>query len=127
MPKHKLNLNAAEEPVPIDDTGPAVDVDIDEDSVLPIEPQQPDKPILGGEGGAEAVPEVKIEKEEVQSTVTTIDKHTKPFHTRITHKKKNNKVGQRRISTIQPHTSINNFQFRLFFENNFIGKTVDYY
>ena len=51
MPKHKLNLNAAEETVPIDDTGPEVDVDVDEDSSLPIEPQQPDKPILGDEGG----------------------------------------------------------------------------
>ena len=39
MPKHKLNLNAAEEPVPIDDTGPEVDVDIDESPELPIEPR----------------------------------------------------------------------------------------
>ena len=68
MPKHKLNLNAAEETVPIDDTGPEVDVDVDEDSSLPIEPQQPDKPILGDEGGAEAVPEVETEKEEVAQT-----------------------------------------------------------
>ena len=68
MPKHKLNLNAAEEVVPIDDTGPEVDVDVDEDSSLPIEPQQPDKPILGDEGGAEAVPEVETEKEEVAQT-----------------------------------------------------------
>ncbi|SVE07606.1 uncharacterized protein METZ01_LOCUS460460, partial [marine metagenome] len=71
MPKHKLNLNAAEETVPIDDTGPEVDVDIDEDSALPIEPQQPDKPILGNEGGAEAIPEVEIE--EVAKTET--DEH----------------------------------------------------
>ena len=63
MPKHKLNLNAAEETVPIDDTGPEVDVDVDEEPSLPIEPQQPDKPILGDEGGAEAVPEVETEKE----------------------------------------------------------------
>ena len=62
MPKHKLNLNAAEETVPIDDTGPEVDVDVDEEPSLPIEPQQPDKPILGDEGGAEAVPEVEIEE-----------------------------------------------------------------
>ena len=68
MPKHKLNLNAAEETVPIDDTGPEVDVDVDEDSSLPIEPQQPDKPILGDEGGAEVVPEVETEKEEVAQT-----------------------------------------------------------
>ena len=62
MPKHKLNLNAGEETVPIDDTGPEVDVDVDEEPSLPIEPQQPDKPILGDEGGAEAVPEVEIEE-----------------------------------------------------------------
>jgi len=68
MPKHKLNLNAAEETVPIDDTGPEVDVDVDEESSLPIEPQQPDKPILGDEGGAEVVPEVETEKEEVAQT-----------------------------------------------------------
>ena len=58
MPKHKLNLNAATEPVPIDNTGPEVDVDVDEDSALPIEPQQPDKPILGNDGAEEAIPEV---------------------------------------------------------------------
>ena len=68
MPKHKLNLNAAEETVPIDDTGPEVDVDVDEEPSLPIEPQQPDKPILGDEGGAEVVPEVETEKEEVAQT-----------------------------------------------------------
>ena len=71
MPKHKLNLNAAEETVPIDDTGPEVDVDVDEDPALPIEPQQPDKPILGNEGGAEAIPEIEIE--EVAKTET--DEH----------------------------------------------------
>ena len=63
MPKHKLNLNAATEPVPIDNTGPEVDVDVDEDSALPIEPQQPDKPILGNDGAEEAIPEVETEKE----------------------------------------------------------------
>jgi len=73
MPKHKLNLNAAEEPVPIDDTGPEVDVDIDESPELPIEPQQPDKPILGGEGGAEAIPEVETEKK--KEVVAETDEH----------------------------------------------------
>jgi len=69
MPKHKLYLNAGEEPVPLDDTGPEVDVDIDEDPVLPIEPKQPDKPILGDKGAAEAIPEVKIEEiEEIEKT-----------------------------------------------------------
>ena len=72
MPKHKLNLNAATEPVPIDNTGPEGDVDVDEDPSLPIEPQQPDKPILGDEGGAEVVPEVETEKEEV---VAQTDEH----------------------------------------------------
>ena len=75
MPKHKLNLNAAEEPVPIDDTGPAVDVDIDESPELPIEPQQPDKPILGGEGGAEAIPEVETEKKKEEVVVAETDEH----------------------------------------------------
>ena len=63
MPKHKLNLNAATEPVPIDNTGPEVDVDVDEEPSLPIEPQQPDKPILGDDGAEEAIPEVETEKE----------------------------------------------------------------
>ena len=57
MPKHKLNYNAAEETVPIDTTGPEVDVDIDEDSTLPITPQQPDKPLLDDSGAEEVVPE----------------------------------------------------------------------
>ena len=30
MPEHKLNMNAAEETVQLDDTGPEVDVDIDD-------------------------------------------------------------------------------------------------
>ena len=68
MPKHKLNLNAASEPVPIDNTGPEVDVDVDEDPSLPIEPQQPDKPILGNDGAEEAVPEVETEEEVVAQT-----------------------------------------------------------
>ena len=57
MPKHKLNMNAADESVPLDDTGPEVDIDIDEDPALPIDPQQPVKPVLGNEGGEEAIPE----------------------------------------------------------------------
>ena len=46
MPKHKLNLNPAEELVPIDDSGPEVDVNIEEEAALPIDPIQPTKPIL---------------------------------------------------------------------------------
>ena len=46
MPKHKLNLNPAEELVPIDDSGPEVDVNIEEEAALPIDPIQPTKPVL---------------------------------------------------------------------------------
>ena len=83
MPKHKLNLNAATEPVPIDNTGPEVDVDVDEDPSLPIEPQQPDKPILGDEGGAEAVPEVETEKEEVVAQTDEHEEYSKNVKKRI--------------------------------------------
>jgi hypothetical protein len=83
MPKHKLNLNAAEEVVPIDDTGPEVDVDVDEDPSLPIEPQQPDKPILGDEGGAEATPEVEIEKEEEVAQTDEHQEYSKNVKKRI--------------------------------------------
>ena len=65
MPKHKLNLNPAEELVPIDDSGPEVDVEIEEDSALPIDPMQPTKPVLG-----KAVPEEeKDEHEEYSKSV----------------------------------------------------------
>ena len=83
MPKHKLNLNAAEEVVPIDDTGPEVDVDVDEDPSLPIEPQQPDKPILGDDGGAEVVPEVETEKEEVVAQTDEHEEYSKNVKKRI--------------------------------------------
>ena len=62
MPEHKLNMNAAEETVQLDDTGPEVDVDIDEGGALPIDPQQPTKPVLGDEGAAEVVPEPQPEE-----------------------------------------------------------------
>ena len=62
MPEHKLNMNAAEETVPLDDTGPEVDVDIDEGGALPIDPKQPEKPILGDEGAAEVIPEPELEE-----------------------------------------------------------------
>ena len=62
MPEHKLNMNAAEETVQLDDTGPEVDVDIDEGGALPIDPQQPVKPVLGDEGAAEVVPEPEPEE-----------------------------------------------------------------
>jgi len=76
MPKHKLNLNPAEELVPIDDSGPEVDVDIEEDSALPIDPIQPTKPILEN---AVAAPkeENKDEHEEYSKNVKKrIDKLT---------------------------------------------------
>ena len=83
MPKHKLNLNAATEPVPIDNTGPEVDVDVDEDSALPIEPQQPDKPILGNDGAEEAIPEVETEKEEAVAQTGEHEEYSKNVKKRI--------------------------------------------
>ena len=65
MPKHKLNLNPAEELVPIDDSVPEVDVNIEEEAALPIDPIQPTKPVLG-----KAVPEEeKDEHEEYSKSV----------------------------------------------------------
>tara|TARA_R110002020_G_scaffold145212_1_gene318517 strand:+ start:398 stop:1336 length:939 start_codon:yes stop_codon:yes gene_type:complete len=46
MPKHKLNLNPAEELVPIDDTGPEVDVELSEEDVPSFEAVTPSKPVL---------------------------------------------------------------------------------
>jgi hypothetical protein len=46
MPQHKLNLNPAEELVPIDDTGPEVDVELSEEDVPSFEAVTPSKPIL---------------------------------------------------------------------------------
>ena len=66
MPKHKLNLNPAEELVPIDDSGPEVDVEIEEDSALPIDPMQPTKPVLGKAAPEE---EEKDEHEEYSKSV----------------------------------------------------------
>ena len=83
MPKHKLNLNAATEPVPIDNTGPEVDVDVDEEPSLPIEPQQPDKPILGDDGAEEAIPEVETEKEEVVAQTDEHEEYSKNVKKRI--------------------------------------------
>ena len=83
MPKHKLNLNAATEPVPIDNTGPEVDVDVDEDSALPIEPQQPDKAILGNDGAEEAIPEVETEKEEAVAQTGEHEEYSKNVKKRI--------------------------------------------
>ena len=54
MPQHKLNLNPAEELVPIDDTGPEVDVELSEEDVPSFEAVTPSKPIL----------ENKIQKED---------------------------------------------------------------
>ena len=57
MPEHKLNLNPAEELVQIDDTGPEVDVEIDEDQNANFEAQPVKENIL------EAMPEEKVEDE----------------------------------------------------------------
>lgn len=56
MPEHKLNLNPAEELVQIDDTGPEVDVEIDENQNASFEPQPVKENIL------EAMPEEKVEE-----------------------------------------------------------------
>ena len=59
-----LNKKSADELVQLDDTGPEVDVDIDEDPVLPITPKQPDKPLLD-DGAAEEIvePEVAVQED----------------------------------------------------------------
>lgn len=56
MPEHKLNLNPAEELVQIDDTGPEVDVEIEETQSSTFEAQPVKENIL------EAMPEEKVEE-----------------------------------------------------------------
>mgnify|MGYP003117882015 FL=1 len=56
MPEHKLNLNPAEELVQIDDTGPEVDVEIEETQNSTFEAQPVKENIL------EAMPEEKVEE-----------------------------------------------------------------
>jgi len=55
-----LNKKSAEELVQLDDTGPEVDVEIDEDSTLSITPKQPEKPLLEN-ALVEPEPEVVLE------------------------------------------------------------------
>ena len=55
-----LNKRSAEELVQLDDTGPEVDIEIDEDSTLPITPKQPEKPLLDD---ALVEPEVVVQEE----------------------------------------------------------------
>ena len=62
MPKHKLNLNPAEELVPIDDSGHEVDVELPEDAVPSFEAVTPSKSILENE--PEEAVEVVEEKDE---------------------------------------------------------------
>ena len=78
MPKHKLNLNPAEELVPIDDSGPEVDVELPEDAVPSFEAVTPSKPILENEPEeAVEVVEEKDEHEEYSKNVKKrIDKLT---------------------------------------------------
>ena len=64
MPKHKLNLNAAEELVPIDDTGPEVDVELSEDAVPSFEAVTPSKPILENKPEEKELVEAVEEKDE---------------------------------------------------------------
>mgnify|MGYP003132578349 CR=1 FL=1 len=63
MPEHKLNLNPAEELVQIDDTGPEVDVEIDEDQDASFEPQPVKENILEAMPEKEEVEEEKVEDE----------------------------------------------------------------
>jgi len=55
-----LNKRSAEELVQLDDTGPEVDIEIDEESTLPITPKQPEKPLLDD---ALVEPEVVVQEE----------------------------------------------------------------
>ena len=77
MPKHKLNLNPAEELVPIDDSGPEVDVELPEDAVPSFEAVTPSKPILENEPeeAVEAVEE-KDEHEEYSKNVKKTNRQT---------------------------------------------------
>jgi len=59
-----LNKRSAEELVQLDDTGPEVDIEIDEEPSLPITPKQPDKPLLEDSTAEEIVePEVVVEED----------------------------------------------------------------
>jgi hypothetical protein len=62
-----LNKKSAEELVQLDDTGPEVDIEIDEDPSLPITPKQPEKPLLDDDGAAEEIvepePEVAVQED----------------------------------------------------------------
>ena len=76
-------MNAADESVPLDDTGPEVDVDIDEDPALPIDPQQPVKPVLGDEGAAEVIPEPESEPEPAVAEADEHEEYSKNVKKRI--------------------------------------------
>jgi hypothetical protein len=59
-----LNKRSAEELVQLDDTGPEVDIEIDEESTLPITPKQPEKPLLDDAlVEPEAEPEVVVQED----------------------------------------------------------------
>ena len=77
MPEHKLNLNPAEELVQIDDTGPEVDVEIDEDQNANFEAQPVKENIL------EAMPE---EKEKVEDEHEEYSKSVKKRINKLTAK-----------------------------------------
>jgi len=59
-----LNKRSSEELVQLDDTGPEVDIEIDEDPALPITPKQPDKPLLDDGAAEEIVEEVEAATDE---------------------------------------------------------------
>ena len=78
MPKHKLNLNPAEELVPIDDSGPEVDVELPEVGVPSFEAVTPSKPILENEPeeAVEVVEEKDAHEEYSKNVKKRIDKLT---------------------------------------------------
>ena len=77
-----LNKKSADELVQLDDTGPEVDVDIDEDPVLPITPKQPDKPLLD-DGAAEEIVEPEPEIEVVAGEDSEHEEYSKGVKKRI--------------------------------------------
>ena len=77
-----LNKRSAEELVQLDDTGPEVDIEIDEDPALPITPKQPDKPLLD-DGAAKEIVEPEPEIEVVAGEDNEHEEYSKGVKKRI--------------------------------------------
>jgi hypothetical protein len=77
MPEHKLNLNPAEELVQIDDTGPEVDVEIEETQNATFEAQPVKENIL------EAMPEEKTEEKTEEKVEDEHEEYSKGVQKRI--------------------------------------------